>query len=1452
MSAARVRLSGRRTALALAALFVLASIVPFGFASGAPTSSTAGSAAPHGASASLAPVAGPSHPAGSPPSSGRGTFWDNQVFPTAPSASCAYQLACMNDSGDPSIVSTSAGVLAVAYTAFTNVSACPAAANSTLTQIGFSASTNGGSTWSSPILLGNTNCAVASEFPSAMEPALAVLANGTFVLAYIDYNISTVSTCSGWDWYPALNPCYVLYDDLVVQYSANNGTTWTTPQVLNATNNSALALDAPIAAQPALATDGNTIYLAWTNFSYPEYDQPAIAPSIGPNLLVSSNGGTSWGTPRTLPVQPGLWGTAVSWVGYAPQLAVNATGALFAAYSTDLNTVSGSVCGPYGCASPYPAATESVVVASSTNNGSTFSSSTVATGVLVQWNGNNWANGGPGSLVSPEPAIAMDPSTGQQYVAFAGGEVGSVCFAPASCSLEEAFTNVWVANSTNNASTWSTPVALGDSVLGLAGSATEDDNLFLPSIGVAANGTVYVDVAQQNESSCITGQCGLQADLIFVSTDHGASFPTWYSPYPDLTVDDYPLWDGIASSMTIEHGVPFMAWTLENCPGNGVTIPCGGLSAYSWSQVVVSSPFTGTGLTISFTQSGLPSGSSWTVSVSGNLRSGPASATLSVSGVPAGSTEVWSAGWVNTSSYGLVYLPTTTVLSPGTFSANTTVPFVFAENALVSIVTIPPGDPGEPFNCPTTSTFGFDCASLAVAPFVGSAYEPVGTSLSYGIGPGFVPMSTCGECLNVSFLRWTGAGAGSWNSSVANGSTTIQGPVNETASFQLLGICDFGLCTNVTYNYTFSETGLPSGTDWTVTLGNQTASATTSTIGFNASQGPVNFTVWVVPYNATSAYYGTPSAPSPVSFPQGGAELVTFALQPIDRESSVVTAQATGLPAGVSAWGLSFGSTEYSVSGTAAFSVTNGAVNLSASAVYGPSDVGAYPTGFEVSPQVVGGSNTTLALGGSLNVSGPVLVTASYAPEYWVTVTATAGGTVAGPSDAWVASGVAENLSASPSADYAWVGWTGLGTGSYTGAALNITIRPTAPVTELATFVAVAPTFTINVTATGIPTGTPITLSVGSYNVTEAAPFVLAGLAAGSYAVTVPTVYPNDTTGVRYLVASVTASLPLVGGSLTVGTSGTLTIAYTEQVTVFVGPAVDGTTSPTTGTYWETAGVPLTLTETPDAGYAAAGWSGTTSSRSASLNLTPSAPQSETPQFVASPPPPPATYRLTLTETGLPSGTTWSAEVGTAGPSGSGTLAVPGLTGSVAVLVPTVLGTGGVRYVPSHEGSYTETMDADQSLAVSFTTQYFVTVTASAGGTATPASTWVNASGAVSLAAVANTSSAFVNWSGWGAGAYNGTSASTVLTVTGPVSEVATFAPRATPTSSSAGGLGADALPLAVLLVLLVVGLGVGVLVARVRGRSPPPEDGTLPPSEEPTPEAAPYDEGAPDGPEAG
>jgi hypothetical protein len=1402
--------------------------------------------APSGAPGSGAPRA-TAVPATAAPASGVGTFWDNELIPTpGPSnESCTYLATCMNDTGSPSIASTSAGVIAVAYTAFTNASACPASANLTYTEIGVSVSRNTGGTWSAPIYLGNPDCSKAFEFTSAISPSIAILGNGTFALVYIVYNASSAATCSGYIYYPALNPCFLPYDDLVITYSYNDGTTWTDPQVLNATTNTGLGTIAPVPEQPRVAAVGDTLYVAWTNFSYPEYDDPAMAPSIGLNLVVSTDGGSTWGAPTQLPIQVGAWGSAATWVGYAPALLVNSTGELFVAYSTALNTYAGNYCDAYGCATLYPQATESVVVARSSDNGSTFAIGTVATEVPVEWNGANWANNGPGTLVSPAPAIATDPATGQLFVAYAGGEVGSLCYTPGSCSVGEEFTNVWVANSTNGGGNWSAPVALGDAVLGLSGAATDPDNLFLPSIGVDANGTVFVDAAQENDSACIGSNCGLESDLIFESTDHGASFPSWYTPYPEPTVNAYPLWDGMSSSMTTVNGEPFMAWTLEVCPGNGAVLYCGAPSSYSWSQVVVSSPFTGAGVTVTFSQTGLPAPYNWSVSLSGNVRSGPATGSLVVSGVPTGLLETWSAGSVSTSTYGLMYQANISLASPGSFTGSTAIPVTYGEVAAVSISTVPPGYPGEAFNCPAT-LYAYNCATESVAPFVGSSWIPIGTTLSYGIGPSSAPLATCGDCMNVSFIRWTGTGAGSWSSAITNGSTVVSGPVNETASFNLLGICDYGVCTNVTYEYTFTEVGLPSATPWTVTFGGETNSSTEPSIGFNASQGPVNFTVWTVPYNATYAYYGTPTTPSPLSPLAGGQELVRFSLEPIARESSPIAVRASGLPPGVSAWDVQLGAVEYAVAGNATFELPNGVIDLTAPSVYGSADIGARLTGFTIEPETVGAANYSVSDGAAVNLSGPSIAIANFAPEYWLSVASGPGGTVSGPTGAWIPSGAAVTLNATPSAGNAWVGWSGVGGGSYSGTLENITVHPTSPVAELATFAALPVTFTLNVSANGPPAGTPVTVAVGSVNYTEVAPFTISGLAVGTYAVSAPTLYPNATTGVRYLVTSL-SSLSLSGGALVISADGTLTIDYSTEVSLYVGSADGGTTSLPAGVSWVGSGSAFTLSESPASGYIAAGWNGTgpgsATAGTASITVTPTGPVSETPLFLPYVAPPPRTYNVTLTESGLPTGTDWGASVGSAGTFGAtASLVLGGLNGSFTLVVPTVPGTTGVRYAPAPSNSFEESVSSDQAIQVIFTIQYLVTVLASAGGAVSTPGGWVNASSAESLIAVENASWTFVNWSGTGAGAYSGASASTTVTVTAPINEVATFAPIATAPSPSGGaGPAAYALPLGLLVVLLVIGLLIGYVLVR-RSRGPPgaeaPAEPAPEPEYEPEPEA--------------
>jgi hypothetical protein len=62
--------------------------------------------------------------------------------------------------------------------------------------------------------------------------------------------------------------------------------------------------------------------------------------------------------------------------------------------------------------------------------------------------------------------------------------------------------------------------------------------------------------------------------------------------------------------------------------------------------------------------------------------------------------------------------------------------------------------------------------------------------------------------------------------------------------------------TPVTYNLTFTETGLPTGTNWTITLGAVTLNSTTTTIAFTEPNGTYTYSVGVVAGYAPSAASG--------------------------------------------------------------------------------------------------------------------------------------------------------------------------------------------------------------------------------------------------------------------------------------------------------------------------------------------------------------------------------------------------------------------------------------------------------------------------------------------------------------------------------------------------------------------------------------------------------------------
>jgi hypothetical protein len=78
--------------------------------------------------------------------------------------------------------------------------------------------------------------------------------------------------------------------------------------------------------------------------------------------------------------------------------------------------------------------------------------------------------------------------------------------------------------------------------------------------------------------------------------------------------------------------------------------------------------------------------------------------------------------------------------------------------------------------------------------------------------------------------------------------------------------------------------------------------------------------------------------------------------------------------------------------------------------------------------------------------------TATFNTQYYVTMTPGTGGTV-GPPSGWRNSGAAGSITATPANGYSFTGWSGSGTGSYSGTNNPASITMGGPITETATFI---------------------------------------------------------------------------------------------------------------------------------------------------------------------------------------------------------------------------------------------------------------------------------------------------------------------------------------------------------------------------------------------------------------
>ena len=182
------------------------------------------------------------------------------------------------------------------------------------------------------------------------------------------------------------------------------------------------------------------------------------------------------------------------------------------------------------------------------------------------------------------------------------------------------------------------------------------------------------------------------------------------------------------------------------------------------------------------------------------------------------------------------------------------------------------------------------------------------------------------------------------------------------------------------------------------------------------------------------------------------------------------------------------------------------------------------------------------------------------------------------------------------------------------------------------------------------------------------------------------------------------------------------------------------------------------LTATPSFHYKFVGWNGSgngsvTSPTATMVTVTLNGPVWEAAAFDYRVFPLPAVYQSMVTETGLPTGTSWNVSAGTLNASAAGpekNLTLSGLNGTYTLTVPSVYVSAGIRYVAP---PMPVTVSANQSASVTFTEQFALTVAASAGGSVSGAgTTWVASGNSTTLSATASSGYQFAGWVGTGTG----------------------------------------------------------------------------------------------------
>jgi hypothetical protein len=731
-------------------------------------------------------------------------------------------------------------------------------------------------------------------------------------------------------------------------------------------------------------------------------------------------------------------------------------------------------------------------------------------------------------------------------------------------------------------------------------------------------------------SSTVVGAHGDYAPLITYSVYDPNFFETGISSNAGATSFEVRVFGGPGSTWFNDTATNVV--TNPTCSGSPCVVfylPSGaytydGFSGLTGASAVAANPATGsftisgapygtvttfafgTSYAVTFTESGLPLHTAWTISIPGQLTQTSTGTTI-VYNLPNGAY-----------TYTIANIPGYTTTYSGGFSVSgAAVPI--AVTFVQTVYTVSFNESGLPYGAAWTVTVNGHAPMTAQVTSISGATQ----TISLPNGTYTYTVSTN----NSSYAPTAYSG----------GFTVAAAPLSVSVTFN-----------EVTYGVTYSESGLPSGKTWSVTFNGVTNSVTTDggtdTLTFaNAPNGTYGYSIVGVPgYSQSNVpYTGTESV-------SGGALAVSVTFVAVTYG---VTFSESGLPSGLT-WMVTFDGTPMSLTTDGGTDTLTFAAVANGTYAYSIADVS-------------GWHQSTIAYSGNENVNGGSLAVTVTFTQVTYTVTFSESGLPSGQNWAVTVNGVTMSLTTDGATDT--LTWTGLANGSYSysiadvsgwhqttlaysgsisvdGGSAAVDGSGNGYATTLAySAVVYAVTFTEStlpsglnwqVTVNGVPqslttNGGTDTLSFNDANGTYS--YVIADISGwhqstlpytGTIAVNGGT-GPIDGTGVGYSATlvyfeemySVTfKETGLPGGTSWSVTIGVTTLTSTSTTNVFTLP---------NGTYaWSVANV-ANYSRTPSGSVAVAG-NGVTVTEKFKL----------------------VTYTVTMKETGLASGTSWSVTIG--------------------------------------------------------------------------------------------------------------------------------------------------------------------------------------------------------------